>query len=176
MWSAWKFNLSQPNPFLPREVFWHCECILWGYMAIWPNKRKPTASSLFQHQEHFSLLRLCHCLSLHFSFQTFTTIETITNAKSAREWLLEKLKDVSKRLRCTFLTKRSVCFALVSLKWLYKWCTYAIIYKKLSITRLCLFSQNTAFCFNPFIDKNSSHNRNQLWQSTLLLFPPMRYG
>ena len=125
---------------------------------------------------HFSPLRLCHCLSLHFSFQTFTTIETITNAKSAREWLLEKLKDVSKRLRCTFLTKRSVCFALVSLKWLYKWCTYAIIYKKLSITRLCLFSQNTAFCFNPFIDKNSSHNRNQLWQSTLLLFPPMRYG
>ena len=27
--------------------------------------------------------------------QTFTTIETITNAKNAREWLLNKLKDVS---------------------------------------------------------------------------------
>ena len=29
-------------------------------------------------------------------FQTFTTQETITNAESARDWLLEAAKDVSK--------------------------------------------------------------------------------
>jgi len=48
-----------------------------------------------EEKANFNPLKLHHYLLLHFSLQTFTTIETITNAKSAREWLLEKLKDVS---------------------------------------------------------------------------------
>lgn len=85
VWSAWEFNLSHPNPFLPIEFF---------FFGI--NVFVRMHGHLTQEEKaNFNPLKLYHYLLLHFSLQTFTTIETITNAKSAREWLLEKLKDVS---------------------------------------------------------------------------------
>ena len=46
----------------------------------------------------FELFTYSYCKSEvkngNFFLQTFTTIETITNAKSARDWLLKELKDV----------------------------------------------------------------------------------
>ena len=57
---------------------------------------------------------------LCFFFQTFTTIETITNAKSARDWLLKTHKDVSYLYRPTVKRSRqsmgSVCISFDNFK------------------------------------------------------------
>lgn len=85
-----------PTPSCPYHFF-ALKCLEgYNHGRLTLREKANCKQSIFSTGNIFSLLKLCQCLLLYFLLQTFTTIETITNAKSAREWLLEKLKDVSK--------------------------------------------------------------------------------